>query len=132
LNEEFSIAEQQSNVLNVERRTLLSITPVPKETSVRSAYSEGKRRSKMNDEILAVPRPVIDHPEEQAALAIAHSKIDAETERAIRKYENPQLAFSDAEPSPESPEWLRRKIAAEEMALRSDIARLSGKPEGAA
>jgi hypothetical protein len=88
----------------------------------------GNRLPDSADAVLRPSFTSLNKDIEARAIEQMHSNLDASVERVAREHEQPQLTFTDVE-TQETPEWLRRKIAAEENALRLEVARLS-KPEG--
>lgn len=76
----------------------------------------------MNEE-LAVPRPVIapSDAEREACERLATISTDGCEEKAKAAKLKATLTFSDAEPSLETPEWLRRSNALEQEKIQQTI-----------
>jgi hypothetical protein len=91
----------------------------------------GNRLPDSTDAVLRPSFTSLNKDIEARAIEQMHSSLDASAERAAREHEQPQLAFSDVEPSPESPEWLRRKNAAECEGLQAAIDALQKRSEPA-
>jgi len=84
----------------------------------------GNRLPDSTDAVLRPSFTSLNKDIEARAIEQMHSSLDASVERAAREHEQPQLAFSDAEPTPAAPIFLARANAAEQLKIQAEIDRL--------
>lgn len=84
----------------------------------------GNRLPDSADAVLRPSFTSLNKDIEARAIEQMHSSLDASVERAAREHEQPQLTFSDAEPSPAPPLWLQRQHDEDVRAIQQKIDQL--------